>query len=245
MAKTVNFLINMVEKLPNNLQKSVILKILNLSIKYYADLKAKNIEILKDRKGKPTIYISNHLSNADGPVLNYFLQDYDVSFIAGVKLKNVKTTRLIMQALNTIEIKPGTPDMKAIKGAIKHLKNGGSLVIFPEGTRSRTAKMSQALKGFVLLGKMSGASIMPIGLAGTEKLLPINDEGMGKETLHKAKVRVSFGKPFKLPKKADVNVSDFNQYIADYCMLQIAKNLPKSYHGYYKDLKEKELLTYK
>ena len=244
MARTVNFLINMVEKLPSNLQKSVILSILNLSIKYYANLEVKNIENLKDRKGKPTIYISNHLSNMDGPVLNYFLQDYDVSFIAGVKLKNVKTTRLIMQALNTIEIKPGTPDMKAIKEAIGHLKEGGSLVIFPEGTRSRSAKMNQALKGFVLLAKMSGASIMPIGLAGTEKLLPINDEGMGKETLHKAKVRISFGKPFKLPKKSDVNVSDFNQYVADYCMLQIAKNLPESYHGYYKDIKEEELLTH-
>ncbi|MFP4456679.1 MAG: lysophospholipid acyltransferase family protein [Clostridia bacterium] len=244
MARTVNFLINMVERLPEKTQKSVILKILNLSIKYYADLDVKNKSNLKDRKGKPTIYIANHLSNMDGPVLNYLLMDYDVSFIAGVKLKNVKTTRLIMQALNTIEIKPGTPDMKAIKEAIKHLKDGGSLVIFPEGTRSRTAKMNQALKGFVLLAKMSGASIMPIGLAGTEKLLPINDDGMGKETLHKAEVKVSFGELFTLPKKKDVNVNDFNQYIADYCMIQIAKNLPKSYHGYYKGIKEEELLTH-
>jgi 1-acyl-sn-glycerol-3-phosphate acyltransferase len=231
------------EKLPKKTQRKIILRILNTSIKYYANLQVKNIENLRERKGKPTIFIANHLSNMDGPVLNYFLEDYDVAFIAGVKLKKVKTTRLIMQALNTIEIKPGTPDMRAIKEAIKHLKGGGSLVIFPEGTRSREAQMNQALKGFVLLAKMSGASIMPIGLAGTEKLLPINDDGMGKESLHKADVLVSFGKPFTLPKKSKVKVADFNQYIADYCMIQIAKNLPESYHGYYKDFNEEELPT--
>ena len=243
MARTVNILINLMEKLPEKTQRGIILKILNTSIKYYASLKVKNQNNLVERKGKPTIYIANHLSNMDGPVLNYFLQDYDVAFIAGVKLKKVKTTRLIMQALNTIEIKPGTPDMKAIKEALKHLKSGGSLVIFPEGTRSRLSKMNKALKGFVLLAKMSGASILPIGLAGTEKLLPINDSGMGKESLHKADVLVSFGEPFTLPKKSKVDVTDFNQYIADYCMLQIAKNLPESYQGYYKDFNEEELPT--
>lgn len=242
MARALNVLINMMEKLPEKAQKTIVLKLVNFGIKYYADIEVKNIDNLEKRKGKPTIYISNHLSNIDGPMINYFLHDYDVAFIAGVKLKEVKMTRLIMQALNTIEINPGTADLKAIKQAIEYLNSGGSLAIFPEGTRSRNAQMSRALKGFVLLAKMSGVDILPIALVGTDKLLPIDDDGMGKETLKKSKVTVAFGQSFSLPKKRDIDVEDFNQYLADYCMVQIAKILPESYQGYYKDKKE-ELLT--
>jgi 1-acyl-sn-glycerol-3-phosphate acyltransferase len=242
MSLFINGLINMVDKLPENMRKSVIHSILRSSIKFYATLEVENQNVLEERKKKPTIFVANHLSNIDGPVLNMFLKKHDVAFIAGVKLKDVKITRLIMESLNTIEIKPNSPDMAAVKSAINHLKSGGSLMIFPEGTRSRTASMNRALKGFVLIAKMSGAAIVPIGLSGTDKLLPIKDSDMGRENLRKARVKVTFGDAFTLPKKRDVSVSDFNQYVADYCMLQIAKNLPESYRGYYEGLNEEELL---
>ncbi len=242
MSQFINGIINMVDKLPENMRKSVINSILKGSIKYYANLQVENIDSIKKRKNKPTIYISNHLSNIDAPVLNLYLRKHNLAYIAGVKLKDVKITRLIMESLNTIEIKPNTPDMAAVKTAINHVKTGGSLVIFPEGTRSRSASMNRALKGFVLIAKMSNAAIVPIGLSGTDKLLPIKDSDMGRENLRKADVKVVFGEPFVLPKKKDVSVADFNQYIADYCMLQIAKNLPESYRGYYKDMNEKALL---
>lgn len=45
-------------------------------------------------------------------------------------------------------------------------------MIFPEGTRSRVGSLIEAKKGILLIARMTGVPIVPIGLYGTEKLLP-------------------------------------------------------------------------
>ncbi|QOR34701.1 1-acyl-sn-glycerol-3-phosphate acyltransferase [Clostridium sp. 'deep sea'] len=233
MPNRFNRTVELVSKLPVGVRKPIIHNVLKTAIKYHADLKVTGREHLKQRMGKPTIYIANHLSNIDAPVLNLYLKPYKATFVAGVKLNDVTVTRYIMETLSTISINPGTPDKQAIKNCVALLKSGGSLVIFPEGTRSRSAAMSEAKKGFVLLARLSGASIMPIALEGTEVLLPINDSNMGREKLHKATVHVKFGEAFTLPDKRKVQVEDFNRYAADFCMGKIAELMSPRYRGHY------------
>ena len=71
--------------------------------------------------------------------------------------------------------------------------------MFPEGTRSRTASMIEAKKGVLLIARLTKAKIVPFGLIGTEKLMPINDTDMGAEHFEYAKVDVVFGKPITSP----------------------------------------------
>ena len=130
-------------------------------------------------------------------------------------------------------------DKKAIKASVKLLKSGGSLVIFPEGSRSRGGEMAEALKGFVLLARLSGAAIVPIGLVGTEKLVPIQDGDMGNESMNEAFVQVNFGEPFVLPERTD-DIEDYNRHAADYCMKKIAALLPTAYRGIYGDISNLE-----
>lgn len=220
--------------LPKNTRILLTKKLIDKFLKKYAEIEIVNRDILNERKGVPTIYIGNHLSNIDGVILNKILKDTDVAFMAGIKLSKNIVTNLVLETVNTIQITPNSADKQAIKKAIKHLKNNGSIFIFPEGTRSRSSSMIKAKKGFVLLAKMSKAQLVPIALEGTEKLLPINGANMGKEKFNHSKVKVTLGEAFDLPEKTEDNKGIWTEYSTEYSMKKIAELLDSKYRGVYK-----------
>jgi 1-acyl-sn-glycerol-3-phosphate acyltransferase len=83
---------------------------------------------------------------------------------------------------------------------------------------------------------MSNAKLVPIGMCGTENLLPINDEGdMRSETFHHADVYVNIGKPFDIAKKGkDEDRKVYEERATDEAMRKIAELLPEEYRGVYK-----------
>jgi 1-acyl-sn-glycerol-3-phosphate acyltransferase len=106
------------------------------------------------------IFICNHLSNSDGLVLNRALKEIDPTFVAGVKLSNNTVTSIGVNVMKTTNIKPNTADKEGLKTIIKLVKQGASLLIFPEGTRSRVSSLIEAKKGIFLIAKMTGAPIV-------------------------------------------------------------------------------------
>lgn len=106
------------------------------------------------------IFICNHLSNSDGLVLNRALKEIDPTFVAGVKLSNNTVTSIGVNVMKTTNIKPNTADKEGLKKIIKLVKQGASLLIFPEGTRSRVSSLIEAKKGIFLIAKMTGAPIV-------------------------------------------------------------------------------------
>lgn len=203
----------------------------------YANIKVEGMEKIKEVKG-PKLFVCNHLSNSDGLILSKLLkQDYNPYFIAGQKLSKDPVTNLGVKIVKTINIKPNSADKDAITRIIKEVKNGENILMFPEGTRSRTGAMIEAKKGILLIAKLTKATIVPIGISGSEKLLPINKEGdMSQESWHNADVTVKFGEGFTLPKKEkDESKKEFEERSINYIMTQIAKNVPISYRGIYKD----------
>ena len=119
---------------------------------------------------------------------------------------------------------------------VKTVKNGENLLIFPEGTRSRTGAMIEGKKGILLLARMTKAKIIPIGMSGTDKLLPIDEGGnMGSETWHEADVTVKFGKPVELPKRIkEEDKHEYDNKCMYILMRSIAELLPEEYRGVYK-----------
>lgn len=230
--------INMVAKvsdfIPKDTRLKLTQKLINMALDRYANIEIVGKEIIATRKGIPTIYIGNHLSNIDGVILNRYLKDNDVAFMAGVKLSKNKITSLVLETVNTIPITPNTADKTAIKKAVNKLKSGGSIFIFPEGTRSRTGSLIKAKKGFILLAKMAKCELVPVALEGTEKLLPINDTNMGKEKFYHADVKLTFGKPFTLPEKTSKNKENWTDYATEYSMYKIAEILSPKYQGVYR-----------
>ncbi|MBE6052262.1 MAG: 1-acyl-sn-glycerol-3-phosphate acyltransferase [Clostridium sp.] len=205
-------------------------------VKKYANLKIDGYEKLKKIDG-PIIFICNHLSNSDGLVLNEVLrEDFNPYFVAGVKLEEDFITRLGTLIVRTIPIRPNTADKEAITNMVKTVKGGESLLIFPEGTRSRNGAMIEGKKGILLLARLTKATVIPIGISGTEKLLPISMSGdMGGEDWQYADVTIKFGNPVVLDKREkDEDKHEYEERCLTKMMKSIANLLPENYRGVYK-----------
>lgn len=220
--------------LPNKVVKYVANKALNGYINKYANINIENLENVKNVP-TPVIFICNHLSNSDGLVLNRILKNFDITFVAGVKLSSNAFTKLGIDIVKTTPVHPNSPDKEGLKKIIKIVKGGNNVLIFPEGTRSRTGKMIKGKKGIVLISKMCKVPIIPIGITGTEKLLPINMEGkMELEEFHNADINVKFGSMFNLPDKFQTeSKKEYDERSMDIIMNKIAELLPDEYKGEY------------
>ncbi|MGL4849758.1 MAG: lysophospholipid acyltransferase family protein [Clostridium sp.] len=225
-----------ITNLPKGLTVFMGKKITDGYINKHANLKIEGYEDIKDIEG-PILFICNHLSNSDGLVLNRILKkDFDPYFIAGKKLSDDPITNIGMEMVKNIPISPNSADKQAMTTMVKTLKNGENIMIFPEGTRSRTGAMIEGKKGILLLTRMSKATIIPIGMAGTDKLLPIADsKDMGSEKWYDADVTIKFGKPIVLPKKEkEDDKHEYDDRCMTLMMKGIANLLPESYRGVYK-----------
>jgi len=220
--------------LPEGLVISIGKKIMNNRVNKYANIKVEGMENLQ-KINKPIIFICNHLSNSDGLILNKVLGDMDITFVAGVKLSNNPITNIGMHMVKTIPIKPNSADKEAMTKIISSVKQGNNILIFPEGTRSRVGSMIKAKKGILLIAKLTKAAIVPLGLCGTEKLLPICSEDMSKEKFHHADVNLNIGKPIELPlKEKEESKVEYEERAINYLMKSIAILVPEKYRGEYK-----------
>lgn len=225
----------LIEYLPEGIVRFLSRKIVDHIIKKYANLKVEGRENLEGIE-KPIIFICNHLSNSDALVLDKALSDQDVTYVAGVKLSQNATTNIGVKLVKTTSLKPNTADKEGLCKIINIVKGGGNIVIFPEGTRSRTGSLIHAKKGLLLIAKVTGATIVPIGLSETEKFLPINDSGdMAAESFQHANVKIVIGKPVEVPnREKGEDKLLYEERALTTLMKAIAVLLPESYRGVYK-----------
>lgn len=221
--------------LPDNVVKFLSRGIVELIINKYAEIEVRGRENLKGVK-RPVIFICNHLSNSDGLILNRVLKDEKVTFVAGIKLSNNPVTNIGINAVRTIQIRPNTADKEALSKVVKAVKEGNNVMIFPEGTRSRTGSLIQAKKGILLIARLTKAPIIPLGIWGTENLLSINQSGeMGSEKFRHAKVNLNIGKQFNMPEiQEEEDRHQYEERSLTSLMKAIAELLPEDYRGVYK-----------
>ncbi len=128
------------------------------------------------------IFASNHRSYAD-PVLVVICGRGRFSFMAKSELFEKKAFSLLIRALGAFPVERGKGDTAAIDRAISRVQEGSHLLIFPEGTRSKTGKVGKGKTGVALIAAQAGADVIPVGL---------NFEGK----LHfRSKIVVRYGKP--------------------------------------------------
>ena len=171
----------------------------------------------------PVLVISNHLSLADPPLLNLAL-DRPVRYMAKKQLFRFRAIGNFMRGLGAFPVHRGRPDMKAFRQAEQVLAQGSTLVVFPEGTRSRSGQLGHAFPGPALIASRSGAPILPLGITGTGKL----EHGFG--LLSRPRVTVNIGHPFHLPTTTGKTTKT---ELTNYMMERIAELLPSEYRGQY------------
>ena len=134
------------------------------------------------------ILAANHVSNWDPPFLGTFIAR-EVNYMGKEELFKNPIMAWICRALHVFPVKRGAADKTAIKTAVKILKDGKCLGIFPEGTRSKTGKLGKAEAGVSLIAAMTKAPIIPAAIIGTEKIF-------SKEKFL-PRLAVVYGKPMK------------------------------------------------
>lgn len=226
-------LLKIIDVLPDKAVAFIANKLIDSYINKYANIETSGMDKIKEINS-PIIFICNHLSNADGIVMNKLLKEHHVTFVAGLKLTDNKLTKLGFHVAKTINIKPNSADKDAISKIVNTLKQGNNIMIFPEGTRSRNGKMIEGKKGLILMAKLSKATIIPMGIWGTEKLLPIDANDMASERFHHADVHVKIGDPILLPSKnVDEDRNQYHDRAMHEIMCSIAILLPDQYRGVY------------
>jgi 1-acyl-sn-glycerol-3-phosphate acyltransferase len=125
------------------------------------------------RPGRSVVLVSNHESFADIVVLlaNVPIQ---VRFLAKRSVFSVPILGWSIRAAGFIPVDRGdrTRSAATVEAALSRLRGGRSLVIFPEETRTRTGELLPFKKGAALLALKSGLPILPVGIAGTRRVLP-------------------------------------------------------------------------
>ena len=172
-------------------------------------------------KHGPFLIAANHLSWTDIPLVPLLLPG-KVVYMAKEEYFSSRLAWLV-RFLGSFPVKRGEGDRQALRAAEGQLKKGNVVVMFPEGTRSKTKMMAKGHAGLGMIALRSGVPVVPVAIWGSEKVL--------KE--FGPRVVISYGEPmvFK-PKGAKITREDIDD-ATEQTMRAIAAMLPPEYRGVY------------
>lgn len=192
-----------------------------------------------DRDGLPAtgplIIASNHLSNADAPLIGSWLTPALGRRIHWLGKQEALEWPLLgwaMRQNGVFGIRRGAADVEAFRLAKRILDEGHVLVVFPEGTRSPTGGLQEAKDGLAILALRTGAPILPVGIADTDRFWP-----RGRPLWRVGgSVTMRVGRPFTLGAPGTGADRRAAQHAATLqIMTHIAELLPPRHRGVYLD----------
>jgi 1-acyl-sn-glycerol-3-phosphate acyltransferase len=160
------------------------------------------VEVAETAQAVPAaIFMSNHESVLD--ILALLLAvPHDVKFVAKSSLFKIPILGWSMRRGGFIPVDRARKEKarEALSGIEKRLAKGKSVLVFPEGTRSRDGSLGPFKKAGFLLALKTGLPIVPIGISGARAILK-----RGDFRLHHGLLTVRIGEPIAT---ADLHVHD-------------------------------------
>jgi len=137
------------------------------------------------------ILASNHASFLDPPLIGCAAMHVGraVRFMARDTLYK-SIGGIILRKVHTIPLSRDKGDVGALRTALKAIKGGNLVALFPEGTRTEDGKMHDPKGGVAFLMAKSDVPVLPIYIEGTYHAFP-----KGAKYVHPGKVRLFVGKP--------------------------------------------------
>ena len=122
---------------------------------------------------RPAIYVSNHQSNFDIPII-YTGLPIQFRWIAKQELFRVPFFGLAMKRSGIVAIDRSNrrTTMHSIIVAAQRIKEGTSVVIFPEGTRTPDGRLQEFKKGALLIAAKAQVPVVPIAIHGSYQVQP-------------------------------------------------------------------------
>ena len=136
--------------------------------------------------GRPCIFMANHVSNLDPPVLLPLVPGH-ASVLLKASLMRIPILGTAMRMGKFVPVERGTSReaaRRSVNAAANAVRSGLHLVVFPEGTRSPDGHLAAFKKGPFFLAKQTGAPIVPVAIAGTERLLRKGSAAIQPGTVH-------------------------------------------------------------
>lgn len=183
----------------NNILTKFLRPLFYILIRFYFNIYHK----LEIRGYKPSysknsyIIIANHSSHLDTPLILSCFSLARVNKIRAIAALDYFFSKPLVRIsthllCNIIPIKRKTADLTSIEMISKVLREGGSIIIFPEGTRTRDGKINKFKPGVSLLIKRTQAEVLPVYIKGT-----FNCMKRGTNFPRRGPLEIQFGSPLK------------------------------------------------
>lgn len=170
-----------------------------------------NIRGIENIPDGTCVFVSNHQGNFDFLVILANI-DKHIGFLAKTEILKLKIVSGWMKKMHCVFINRNDvrDSLKAINQGVENVKNGYSMVIFPEGTRSKSSNLGEFKKGALKLATKTDAPIVPIVLDGTYKMF---EDGNGR--LKSGTVEMSILKPIYVNEMDRKQKADLSEILRD------------------------------
>jgi 1-acyl-sn-glycerol-3-phosphate acyltransferase len=154
-------------------------------------LRAANIPVLTTGlenvpPGKSVIFMANHVSNLDPPVLLPAIPGR-TSILLKKELMRIPILGTAMRMGRFIPVERGhrrDAATASIAAAAQALADGLHITVFPEGTRSKDGRLSTFKKGPFFLAQQTAAPVIPVAISGTERMMRKGSAAIYPGTAH-------------------------------------------------------------
>jgi 1-acyl-sn-glycerol-3-phosphate acyltransferase len=191
-----------------------------------ADIEVTGLEKLPQGNA---IVAANHLGRLDTAALLCVLDREDIIMPVAEKYKDHPFYGALGRAVNAVWLNRFEADYSALRQILERMKQGGLLVIAPEGTRSPTEAMQQAKMGVAFLASKSGYPVLPVAVTGTE------DRAVVQNLKHfrRLKITATAAELMYIDIPKGTGREEAMREATDEIMCQIAALLPEKYRGVY------------
>lgn len=164
------------------------------------------------------VYVSNHQSFLD-PILATFALKRPGNYMARDSLFRNPAFAKLISSVNAFPIRRGKADMGALKEAMRRLKAGRTVVIFAEGTRTRTGHIGPFLPGVAMLSQRAAEWTVPVVIEGAHNAWPRH-----QALPSPGRIMVEYGQPIHKSQAKSLKAQDFVDLVRDR-MLPIQRDL--------------------
>lgn len=146
--------------------------------------------------GRAAVYAFNHSSNLEPPIAFVALKQLfpKLHVLYKAELRKLPVMVWIFDAAGFVPVQRQNREqsMPAVDRAVEALRAGGSFMIFPEGTRSRTGELLPFKKGGVIMALRAEAPIVPSAISGARAAMR-----RGSPVIHPVTVDITFCPPIE------------------------------------------------